>query len=283
MHKYLPALFGFGLALVPFQTSQASLLLYYSFDNEVLGAVTNGETISNFGTLGTPGTFSLGSGAGNAANFITSGIPAGFGNSGRAIQFIQGSDGYARTEAANIATSFLPTALSLTPSTAYTAMAWVNFANATGDNMVFGQNGVDGNTPTLHLGSRGGSLHSGHWGDDLGPDQGFAVNSLPGTWHHVAYTNDTAGTQQIYFDGNLVVGPGATGTGGSMDLSQLVLIGSSNNGGSFNGMVDEVKVFNTVLTPAEIQSARTVVPEPASIALLAIGGGLFARRRRAAH
>ena len=43
-------------------------------------------------------------------------------------------------------------------------------------------------------------------------------------------------------------------------------------------MIDDVRLYNRVLTPAEI--LMIAVPEPASLTLLAIPAGLVALRRR---
>jgi hypothetical protein len=185
-----------------------------------------------------------------SANFVAGGTVAG-GNLGRSLQLTPAADGNQNLEAPNIDTAFTAIQLSITPSTAYTIMAWVNFASTVGDNMIFGQNGAIANpaNQVLHNGSRNGYYHSGHWGDDIGPDQGINIATGTGIWHHVAYTNDTAGTQSIFVDG-VQVANGATGTGGGMDNSLNILIGTSNNGGSFSGMVDEIKMYNEVLTAA---------------------------------
>jgi len=133
----------------------------------------------------------------------------------------------------------------------YTAMAWVKFNSIAGDNMVFGQFNGD----ALHLGSRNGFLHSGHWGDDIGPDQGVSVATGTGSWQHVAWVNQ-GNAQSIYRNGVLVVGPGAGGaSGGSGDN---LIIGSFRNNGSLVGSIDEIKVFgDQVLTAAQIQAEMT--------------------------
>jgi hypothetical protein len=280
------AFLGAAVAMLPAPSANAALVVYYDFNSLGLGAVPQGTAVPNAGTLASPGVVALGSAAGNQANVVASGIPGGVG--GKALQLTPGADSYTNIEPAYIDTGFTAGTLSVTSGTPYTAMAWVNFANANGDNMIFGGNGTIANAgggQVLHNGTRNGSLHSGHWGDDLGPDQGVAISSQPGTWHHVAYTNEGGtGLQSIYFDGQLVAGPGGSnGTAGGMDNNINLLIGTSNNAGSFSGQLDEIKIFNTLLTQGEIQAAMAV-PEPGTLGLVAVGGlmlGRMSRRRRA--
>ena len=261
------------LAMVP--ASQAALLIHYTFDGNTPGALAGGTGIDN--VVGADGTFTSGTSGGSGV-IVASGVTFG----GNAMQLNPAADGNEVGQAPHILTSFSAASAGITGSTQYTAMAWVNFANAIGDNMIFGSN--DGGTDALHHGSRNGNQHSGHWGDDLGPDQGVFINTLPGSWHHVAYTNDVGNAQSLYFDGVLVAGPGAAPGIGGMNINAALAIGTSRNGGSFNGMLDEVRVYNTLLTQAEIQTAMTLVPEPATATFAGLLGlaGLMLRRRRAA-
>ena len=283
MQKYplLTLIVGAGVALGSAPAANAVLQLYYNFET---GAATNGATVDNLVT-GADGTLRFGT-SGGSITYNQTGTITGIGSVagpqilGRTLTFAPAADGNQNLEAPHIDTAFTLSALNITPGTAYTAMAWVNFGSTTGDNMIFGQ-GFGGNS--LHHGSRNGNYHSGHWGDDVGPDQGVFVTTGTGAWHHVAFTNDSSGTQEIFVDG-LSVASGATGAGGTMDTFQNLLIGTSNNGGSFSGQLDEIKIFNEVRTAAQIQQDARVIPEPNSIALLALSGfGMTAllRRRRA--
>lgn len=265
--KTLTTVFGVGLLGFVLQASptRASLNLHYSFEgvdpttgtdvpNLAPGATVNG-TLTNVEKI-----------VASTGNIITVG-PARY-TLGTSLRFISGDP--ENGEAGHVDTGFLPTDLGVTNENAwnrdYTMMAWVNFGSTTGDNMIFGQlNGASDNV--LHNGSRNGSLHSAHWGDDIGPDQGVNVNSLPGTWHHLAYVNQGS-TQSIYRDGVLVVGPGATGTNTNNSLTN-VLVGTSQNNGSFVGLLDEVKIFgDQVLTPAQIQAEMVQGLTPYTLAAL---------------
>jgi len=284
--KLLGAVAAASFALGIGQSANAALVVYYDFNGNSQGGLSDGASIINKAG-GANGVFHTGTDAGGAGAIVASTAGAGFGN---AIQLSPASDGSQNTGAPNIDTLLTATAANVTPGTPYTAMAWAKFASTAGDNMIFGQdgNGAANGGAVLHLGTRTNGnptygLHSGHWGDDIGPDQG--VNVGPGTsaWHHVAYTNDGAGgTQSIYMDGNLIA-TGAAGATGAMDLTRNILIGTSNNGGSFSGQLDEVKIFNTLLSQSEIQAASQV-PEPTIAAGAVIGGiGLLMSRRRRAE
>jgi hypothetical protein len=276
----------FPLAAVP--ATRASLVLHYTFDGNA--TIADGNTIVNVAG-GTNGIFDLGTDAGNTAAIVPSGVAGGFG--GNALRLTPANDGLGNAAAPNIATGYLVTnGLTglISNQKAYTAMAWVNFGSVIGDNFIFGgSNPPSGSDQMLHHGSRNNFLHNAHWGDDIGPDQGdgpgFEQDTNMGTWHHVAYTNDgAAGNQSIYWDGVLVVGPGAAGFNGNLVASAELYIGTSFGSGSFSGILDEVRVYDTLLTQPEIVAAMTVVPEPATTSLAGLFclGSLLLRRRRAA-
>ncbi|MES2469062.1 MAG: LamG-like jellyroll fold domain-containing protein [Verrucomicrobiota bacterium] len=264
-----------GMAFTALSSADAALLVYYNFDGLPSGAVGADVPVANLGTLGGNGTLTKATGQ---ANVVASGAGLGSGN---ALQLIPAADGDQNAAAPHINTLNTLASLGITPSMAYTVMVWANFASAAGDNMILGQDGALAlpGGESLHLGTRNGNLHTGHWGDDLGPDQ--SVNVPPGAgWHHVTYTNDgAAGNQSIYLDGALVVGPGAAGVAGAFDTTKNLLIGTSNNGGSFSGQIDELKVYNSLLSASEIQ-AGMAIPESGSIVLMALAGGFLLRRRR---
>ena len=55
---------------------------------------------------------------------------------------------------------------------------------------------------------------------------------------------------------------------------------------AFDGLIDNVRIWDRILTPAELEAARlgdggNAVPEPASLAVIGLGGLALLRRRRA--
>ena len=82
----------------------------------------------------------------------------------------------------------------------------------------------------------------------------LSVNTTTGEWHHVVATHDGA-TMQLYHDGQLA---GATPTAGILlDENLAFIIGAQSRAGGpsdyFNGSIDEVGYFNTILTPEDIE------------------------------
>src|SRR5687768_420960 len=116
-----------------------------------------------------------------------------------------------------------------------------------------------------------------------------------GSWHHVVATRTMGGATQLYIDAVLQ----ATGTtnGSPLNaLAQIMVAGNTLDSRYFEGLVDEVAYYTTVLSPGQIQAhfaAGTVPPTPvppvptlgavAQLALLAamLALGLHALRRRA--
>ena len=117
------------------------------------------------------------------------------------------------------------------------------------------------------------------WGDDI--NSGTTPTEV-GVWHHVAWTNTAGdGQQTIYVDG-VEVGSGGGGNAGAYNNNGLepLLVGTSRNQGSFNGDLDDVRVYDEVLSGAQIAALATVIPEPTSGILLSLASLALLRRRR---
>jgi len=276
--KKLPILRYLASAILPFlamaSAANGALVLYYNFDSDT-GA--NGSSAIN-SAGGTNGTYRQGTTTPIGTTTLIASQAGVFGTNsgtvgGKALSLTPNNNGDENVAPPHIDTNAAASVFGFinAVNSDYTAMAWVRFANQTGDNMVFGQG--DGNR--LHLGSRGNQYWSGHWNDDLG-----AGGTDTGNWHHVAWTNANNGTQEIFVDGTSI-GTRTDAIFGEFNSANNLLIGTSGNSGSFSGLIDEVKVFDTRLTAAEIQAASVIVPEPGAVILGLFGvAGLLLRRRR---
>lgn len=89
------------------------------------------------------------------------------------------------------------------------------------------------------------------------------ISANDGRWHHIAWTWDgVTGTSLLYKDGELVHSNGNFRTGYSLVDGGILVLGQDQDslGGGFSasqafmGIMDEVRVWNTVRSPAEIQS-----------------------------
>jgi len=110
--------------------------------------------------------------------------------------------------------------------------------------------------------------------DTLGPRE---------EWGHVAITFDAeAGTRSIYVNGELIVAQSSTAvlpidTIAGIDAFALFSNGSAGSWNSFHGKMDDFQIYDNALTAAEVAA---LVPEPATIALLSLGGIALIRRKK---
>lgn len=229
-------------------------LLYYTFN------LDNGTTVENIGSLATAGTL------------------IGGATYGASVDDTFGSAFYGNRTSANdayVQTAFAGDALGMGAGGVYTAMAWISWVGGSGsvDHMVFGQEDGPGNNAQLHHGIRddaaGNNIHFGGWGGAQDLSDGGAVPP-DGTWTHVAWQYD--GTDKVVFV-NGVETARAVGNNISAPALNVIIGGHGRDaadpaGQSFNGALDEVKVYGEVLTAAEIQAA--MIPTAASSSLFQI-------------
>jgi len=81
----------------------------------------------------------------------------------------------------------------------------------------------------------------------------LSVSTTTGEWHHVVITHDET-TMQLYHDGQLA---GSTAAGIMLDENLPFIIGAQSRAGGpsdyFDGSIDDVGYFNTVLAPEDIE------------------------------
>jgi len=110
----------------------------------------------------------------------------------------------------------------------------------------------------------------------------FAVNF--GEWIHIAATYNN-GVINYFFNGILLGGSDNSLFGNETANARLTL-GARFGGNDFdqsNGLLDGVRVYDEVLSDAQIQAAAvaSVVPEPSALGLVILGAAALARRRKA--
>ena len=241
-----------ALSLAISASAQAANLIVYDFESETAGVLAEAASIANSGSSAISGT--IAGTAGGTATIVTGAGPLGTTTS--YLSLAPSGDNLEGTAAPHIGTGSSIATLNVGGDQNYTFAAWVRYNNQVNDNMVFGSN--SGNV--LHLGSRGASHWSGHWGDDI--NSGAAPSTEVGVWHHVAWTN-TAGSneQSIFVDGVLAVSGGGGNAGAyTANAVENLLVGTSRNQGSFNGDLDDVRVYDEVLSAAQIADLANTNP-----------------------
>ncbi|MES2922878.1 MAG: LamG-like jellyroll fold domain-containing protein [Verrucomicrobiota bacterium] len=92
----------------------------------------------------------------------------------------------------------------------------------------------------------------------LGLDGASLVQSAAaihdGRWHHIVLTRDAAtGVAQVFVDGS--VSASATGPSGIRSTS-FASLGRIEGAGNFQGRLDQITIFNRVITPVEVSTQR---------------------------
>lgn len=105
---------------------------------------------------------------------------------------------------------------------------------------------------------------------------GPAVPINDGEWHHVSLTYDVlTGIARLFVDYDNSTSRTITGALRYNDYP--LTFGNLGGGRAFDGLIDEVRLTNQVLTPSQFLHA---IPEPGTLLLLAAGGLMFLPYRR---
>lgn len=151
------------------------------------------------------------------------------------------------------------------PATDYTLMAWVFWDGANGKRgyIAGGQNsGIDGEVFTMGKSTDGTDrslflnlLPNGGQGNSITESPAASIST--GTWHHVAYTVDSTNGTTLYLDGSAV----ATNQTRTTHTASTTVFNIGNNPQTtapnpFDGLIDDVAVFEGVLDVSQINNAR---------------------------
>jgi len=163
----------------------------------------------------------------------------------------------------------VPNANSLNPTNAITIAAWIN-PSWTGNNRIL-QKSTEGSDNQYRLLKEGGNNIRVH----LPPAANFEVTGkIPpaGEWTHLVATYDGS-MIRVYFNGAVI---GETAFSGKLDVSNGPLfIGNKHSkapaGDEFNGMMDDVRIYNRALSASEIIALggdpKAQTPSPANRAI----------------
>lgn len=212
------------------EVSAQTPVAYYDFDH------INGTTVYDSSGSGLNGT-------------ISGNLPVGTGKFGKGI-----------AKSANVNANYVSIAdndtFSINSTNQFTAMAWVKLNNKDDWNYVLTKragsnyewdlkvNGAYGGQVSAHI------MQSSSTTFMIAEDLGYPI--VTGNWYHIAMVADLSQPLlQLYVNGELV-GEDATSTGSYTNGTEPVRIGSAGDGGPFGGTIDEVKFYNTALTPTQI-------------------------------
>lgn len=161
---------------------------------------------------------------------------------------------------------------SVTVSGSYTVEAWVMPSDPTSTMNIFSTRSAGGDQ-TFDMKLASGSTIHGDIGDGTawittGADASFSYTV--GTWYHITYTVSSSG-YIIYANGTEVGNGAFSGTPLLFNSTHnIITIGSNGAGEYFNGNIDEVKVWNTTRSQAEVTADMlNVLTSPGTAAGLA--------------
>ena len=176
----------------------------------------------------------------------------------------------------------------------FTAMAWVRPDNVTGVKRVLGKNRLDPDPNTAGNQSVNNGWSFGIDGQKILYTTHGVLDHRSndivqaGAWQHITITQSST-TGVKFFHNGAEVAPftpaSPTATGGARpvvptDLDPYWLLLNTFGGQNFLGLVDEVRVYDSVLSPDEIRAAATTpVPEPSGLVAL-VGLACMALARR---
>jgi len=244
MYKKLIWLFCFVLVLSIAGDLSANLVGYWKFDEGAGNKAYDSSSYGNDGTInGTP-------------NWVA-------GQIGTALDF-DGSTDFVE----------IPHSDSLSITEQITIAAWTNMrSNASGEMAIVSKGGWAANNLPYELTETPGDVIFWQFYDNEGRDTCSPDSPAVSEWHHIVGTYD--GTIfKCYIDGEMAEEWEYTGTMPENTLS--VMIGRRTTGGTwFNGLIDEVMIFDHALTEEEVPTIMMGVgdfgqasrPDPADGAL----------------
>jgi hypothetical protein len=144
--------------------------------------------------------------------------------------------------------------VSLNLSGSYTLTAWINPSSLTGyQTVLIKENSSGGGGCGYWLQTVGNQISSGFNNGSGCSEHTANANLQTNAWYHIAAVfDDTGNTYQIYLNGNLLTSQLEATV--PIPNNQNLTIGRTAFGENWNGLLDEVRIYNRALSQAEIQA-----------------------------
>lgn len=224
---------GTNLTLEPLDYGDTSLVGYWKLNKYTSGSIANNQTDGMEDSSGN-------NNSGTAKNANGTGMAWTTGTNGGAVSF-DGTDDYVTVPDSN--------SLELAQ---WTVSLWIKFNSTVGNQRLFSKNGV-GNSANYYLWRNDGAtlLYYGFGYGSGKVEDSFGPNFILGQWYNIVFIYDGA-VENVYFNAVAKRTKSTTATPyistGQLDIGYSTVSG----GDHFNGIIDDVRIYNRALSAAEI-------------------------------
>jgi len=167
--------------------------------------------------------------------------------------------------------------LALDSNNNFTLECWLNVPSASAQQQIFWKGAWGNRGIVTTLNSPGNiDFYTFH---QAAPEGSYANNFPTGGWMHLAVTR-SGSSARIYFNGTDETDAAASHVDPTVS-TDILYLGVNDTGGSrLVGIMDEVRIYDRVLSQGEIQQNIDAIPEPSTLLCLGAGlSGLLAFRR----
>lgn len=151
-------------------------------------------------------------------------------------------------------------------NTSFTIECWAKRNSITTDDIIFSQGLTGATNQLLNVGFTTSAVRFGFYGNGIDVPHTADLN-----WHHYAFTFDNNTMQRLVYKDGVQIGQNSSTSSflftGNTNLHFGYLVSSSLV--NFDGQLDEFRIWNTVRTPAQIQSNMNLAIAPDASGLAA--------------